>query len=334
MEKGVQGELKTHHEKKETVHELSNLLNSNEISIKKYSNIEKNHLNEENHKERQRKKPFKKIIRSKKLNINVPKKLPSKKRKKDKKPKSKNLYNYYRKSKEEKMNIDLKEYCTIGGEIKTLPESPEKNARFQIEKYINISLDNAQNSKKASINNSNEVNANININEGDNNIASSDKGETLKIGKVGSYIVGSENKNEFNSGNKGNSFIKKLNFNEALLHHNIIKQKNAFSSQEIEIDNINGAQKLNDKQKKEESSLSNFNGFEIIYENSIIESDELPENAKENSFNPSKDDDYHNEINIDEIDNLIPKNFNDSNDHINLGLIEDINCNFKNKKNN
>ena len=333
MKKGVLVELKTDHKKQEIVHGLSNLFNSNEISIKKNSNIEINHFNEENHKERQKKKPIKKIIRSRKLNINIPKQLPPKKPKKDKKQKSKNLYNNYGKSNKEQLNIDLKECCTIGGEINTLPETPEKNAHLQIAKYIKTKLDIDQNLKKESINKKIEVSDNINNKEGNNNIAFTDKGRALENGKVDSNIVKSKNKNEFISGNKGNSFIKKLNFNEPLLQKNVIRKKNPFSFQEIEKDNVNRAQKLNDKSKKEESSLSIFNGFEIIYENSINESDELPENAKDNNFNVYEDDN-HNEINIDDIDNLIPKNSNDSNGNINLGLIEDINCNFKNIKSN
>ena len=332
MKKGIGNELKNNYEKQKLVHDLNNLFNSNEISISKNANTEVKHFKDEGHKGRQKKALIKKIKRSKKLIIKIPKKLPSKKSKTNKKLKSKNSYNNYVKNNKKQMNINFKEYYTNGGEMNTLPESPEKNARFQIEKFIKNNLDNRQIVEKESIKKDIDINANININEGDNNIASLEKERAFKIGRDDFNIIQSENKNEFICGNKEHSIIKKINFNESSINLNKIRKKNSFSSQKSGKDNITRAKKSNDKSKKEESSLPKFNGFEIISENSISESDKLPANDKENNFNPFEKN-YHNEINIDDIDNLIPRNPNDSNENINLGLIEDINCNFKNRKN-
>ena len=314
-------ELKISHEKHQIVHELSNLFNLNEISANKNINTEINHINKENHKRRQKKPHIKKKIRVKKLKINIPKALTIKKQK------SKNSLNDYGKNNKEQKNINLKEYCRLEGEINTLPESPEKKAHFQIPNFMN--LDNSQKFGKVSINKDIEVNTKININGMDNNIASSKKYGAVKFEKVDGNSDPFEKKNEFNECNKENTLFKKNSFIE---NQNSIRKKILFTPQEIEKANINLAQKLNDKENKKESSLSKFNGFTIIFENSINESDESLENVEEITFNQN-DDDYHNEISIDHIDNLIPQNFNGSNEHINLSLIENINCNYKKKNN-
>ena len=192
-----------------------------------------------------------------------------------------------------------------------------------------MNLDNSQKFGKVSINKDIEVNTKININGMDNNIASSKKDGAVKFEKVDGNSDPFEKKNEFNECNKENTLFKKNSFIE---NQNSIRKKILFTPQEIENANINLAQKLNDKENKKESSLSKFNGFTIIFENSINESDELQENVEEINFNQN-DDDYHNEISIDHIDNLIPQNFNGSNEHINLSLIENINCNYKKKNN-
>lgn len=322
MKKDRGEELKINPEKHQIIHELNNLFNLNEISVIKNKNTEINHTNEENHKNRQKKAHIKKKIRIKKLKINIPKALTKKKQK------SKNSFNIYEKNNKEQKNINLNEYCPLEGEINTLPESPEKKAHFQIQNFMN--LNNGQKYEKNSINTGIEVNANININEMDNNIAYSEKVGTAKVEKVDGNSAPLENKSKFNDCNKENSLFKKNSFIE---HQNTIRKKILFTPQEIEKANINLAQNLNDKENKKESSLSKFNGFTIIFENSINESDELLENTKEINFNHNEDD-YHNEINIDSIDNLIPQNSNGSNEHINLGLIENINCNYKKNKNN
>ena len=296
------------------LHESNDLFNSNEISICKNACIKIKHFNEDNHKVRQKKSHIKKIRKSEKLKIKIPKKLPSTKNsKKHKKSKKNNSYNDYGKTNKEQITINLKENCFIGEDMNTSPESPEKKAQFKLENYINIDKGNDPKLEKDSINKGTEVNANINIDEEEDIMPA-------KVLKVDEYIVSSENKNGFNCSNKENSFSKKNSSGE---QKNSIRKKISFSSQEIEDANINN------KEKKEGCPDPNFI---ILSENSILESDELPVHDKENNFNLRQD--YLNsKINIDEIDNLIPQNLNDSNEYINLCLIEDIKCNYRNKKN-
>ena len=327
MKKDI-GELKINYEKHHIIDELSSLLYSNEISIGKSINTEINPFNEENHKVRQKKAHIKKIIKSKKSTKKKPK---FKKQRKDIKPKSKNINNY-EKNKKDNLNIDSKEFYTIWEEIKTQSNSPEKKAQFQIKDYKKMSLENSSKLEKESINKGFEVNDNIIINEEDNYVISSKKSGTINIENFGAFnqnnkkeegsSVPAVNNNEINSYNKReNDSFKNKNFSESLLYKNTIKKKLLFSPQELENANINN-----------KDSKTKIKGFEVIYENSIGESNEVSSKSQGNNF-ISYEDDYQNLINIDDIDKLNPKNCNEDED-INLDLINDINFNFTNKKNN
>ena len=325
MKKAI-GELKISHEKHHIVDELSSLLYSNEITIGEKVNTEKNHFNDKNHKARQKKTHIKKIIKSKK-------KPKFKKRRINIKSKPKNMNNYV-KNKKKNLNTDLKEFYNIFEEMKTQSNSPEKKAQFQKEGIKKMSFDFSPELEKESINRCFEVNANIKINKEDNCIASSEKDGAFNIGKFGAlnqnnrkedgYSFPIDNKNETNGVNSRENHSFKKNTK------NTINKKLFFSPEELIKANINKSEKFNNKENREEDPISIFKGFEILYENSIDESNEISSNSKENNFNPYKDD-YQNIINIDEINNLIHK---DCNEDINLDLFDNINCNFRNKKNN